>query len=213
MPNLTLAGIWLGLLASIAIHESGHALTALITGTKIEKITVGFSKIFSFKIGGIPVEIGLIPLIGSVRLAPGVFWLKRMFITLAGPLTSFCFSMTCYYILGGSAYIHTLANDHFLISGILKGIFDSHTSALPNPEAFSTFINGGVTLALVFMANINLALAICNSLPFPPLDGGNFLFAILEGIFGEKVKELYGKLSMVTIVLILILNIYIAFKK
>lgn len=63
---------------------------------------------------------------------------------------------------------------------------------------------------LDFMGLISLNLAIINILPFPALDGGRFLFVVLEAIFGRKVKpafERYAHLVGMAILLILILLI------
>lgn len=45
----------------------------------------------------------------------------------------------------------------------------------------------GVTALLMFMAFISLNLAVINVLPFPALDGGRFLFVIIEALKGSPI--------------------------
>jgi len=45
----------------------------------------------------------------------------------------------------------------------------------------------GLTTYLAFMAILSLTLAIINILPIPALDGGHFLFLIIEGITGREL--------------------------
>jgi len=47
----------------------------------------------------------------------------------------------------------------------------------------------GFTDLLIFLAMLSANLAVINSLPIPVLDGGHFLFLLLEGIRGKPVSE------------------------
>jgi regulator of sigma E protease len=49
----------------------------------------------------------------------------------------------------------------------------------------------GVVNYLYFLAIISLNLAVINAIPFPALDGGRFLFLIIEAIKGSPVNKRY----------------------
>jgi Zn-dependent protease len=83
---------------------------------------------------------------------------------------------------------------------------------LPDLSIFPTIgMNPDLANGLMIFAGINLAFAILNAVPIPPLDGGNTLFALLEGIFGEKVRVVQGIFSVIGILAIIALVIYTAF--
>ena len=51
-----------------------------------------------------------------------------------------------------------------------------------------TFIQEGIFALLRFMALLSLSLAVINILPIPALDGGRFLFILIEVIIGKRVN-------------------------
>ena len=66
----------------------------------------------------------------------------------------------------------------------------------------------GLQAYLGFIAFISLALGFINVLPIPGLDGGHFLFQIIEGIIkkpiSEKYQEILLRIGIVLIILLLI---------
>jgi regulator of sigma E protease len=67
----------------------------------------------------------------------------------------------------------------------------------------------GSTLAglLAFAAAISLNLALFNLLPFPPLDGGRIVFAILEKIY-RPVVRIQTRVALVGWIFLLALMVY-----
>ncbi len=55
----------------------------------------------------------------------------------------------------------------------------------------SVFVQEGFLSLLRFMALLSLSLAIINVLPLPALDGGRFLFILIEIVVGKKVNPRY----------------------
>lgn len=211
---LAIACIWLSLSLLIAVHETGHTLVSKMLGEPIDLITIGITRVFSFWISATKVEIGLMPLMGSIHLANrNVAWYKSALITVAGPLTSFGFSMLLYYAIGGNAFLTVLVNNNFWIVPIIKSILTS-TSVLPTLSSFPPIgIEPKLGEILVGYAGINLVMAILNAFPIPPLDGGKFVFSILEGIFGKKVNFVEGLISLFSIVFFMIWMVRSAFVK
>jgi hypothetical protein len=73
----------------LALHEAGHALAARLCGWRVKRMVIGFGGAWrSFRVGGVPVELGRLPLGGFVELAPGHLRqvrLRSAFIYFAGP--------------------------------------------------------------------------------------------------------------------------------
>ncbi len=71
----------------------------------------------------------------------------------------------------------------------------------------------GVVYLMQFMAFISLNLAVINIVPFPALDGGRFLFLIIEKIKGSPLpKRLENGLNTVGFVLLITLMLFITAK-
>ncbi|MFV0502665.1 MAG: RIP metalloprotease RseP [Lachnospirales bacterium] len=63
-----------------------------------------------------------------------------------------------------------------------------------------------------FMATISLALGVFNMLPFPALDGGRFIFLIIEGISGKAVPQRFETaIHVVGFSFLMLLGIVVAF--
>jgi regulator of sigma E protease len=55
-----------------------------------------------------------------------------------------------------------------------------------------------------FTAILSVNLAIVNALPFPALDGGRFVFVLLEGVIGKRIKpKIEAYINMVGMILLL----------
>jgi regulator of sigma E protease len=66
----------------------------------------------------------------------------------------------------------------------------------------------GVQVYLAFIAFISLTLGFINILPIPGLDGGHFLFQVIEGIIGRPISEKYQmmllKIGIILIIFLLV---------
>lgn len=71
----------------------------------------------------------------------------------------------------------------------------------------------GIVYLMQFMAFISLNLAVINIVPFPALDGGRFLFLIIEKLKGSPLpKRLENGLNTVGFVLLIMLMLFITAK-
>ncbi len=71
----------------------------------------------------------------------------------------------------------------------------------------------GFVYLLNFTALLSINLAVINFLPFPALDGGRFLFLIIEKIKGSPVKkELEGAFHYIGFVLLMVLVLVVTFR-
>lgn len=71
----------------------------------------------------------------------------------------------------------------------------------------------GFVFLLQFIALISINLAIINALPFPALDGGRFLFIVIEKIKGSPVKQKYERIAhTLGFIFLIILMIVITFR-
>lgn len=70
-------------------------------------------------------------------------------------------------------------------------------------------VNVGYIAVLQLLGFLSLNLAVVNSLPFPALDGGRFLFVMIEVVFGRKVvprfermAHTFGMIVLMTLILL-----------
>ncbi len=71
----------------------------------------------------------------------------------------------------------------------------------------------GFVYLLNFTALLSINLAVINFLPFPALDGGRFLFLVIEKIKGSPVKrELEGAMHYIGFILLMILVLVVTFR-
>ena len=70
------------------------------------------------------------------------------------------------------------------------------------------FLQVGVQWYLLLLGLISMSIALFNFLPVLPLDGGNILFALIEGIRGRPVsRSSYQRVSSVGVVLLLLVTV------
>lgn len=70
------------------------------------------------------------------------------------------------------------------------------------------FLRIGIPFYLLLLGLISMSLALFNLLPFLPLDGGNILFTLIEGLRGRAVPEdVYRRFSAVGVALILLVTL------
>jgi regulator of sigma E protease len=89
--------------------------------------------------------------------------------------------------------------------GSLVGQVASNPTAPPpvaGPVGIATqisdvFFNGGPILTLYVAGILSANLALVNSLPFPPLDGGRMLMILLKAVFGSRISVRAERLTYV----------------
>lgn len=81
------------------------------------------------------------------------------------------------------------------LGDLVGGFVNNPTAAPPvaGPVGIATqigeiFFNAGPILTLYVAAVLSANLALVNSLPFPPLDGGRALMLVLKAIFGKRIS-------------------------
>lgn len=67
----------------------------------------------------------------------------------------------------------------------------------------------GILALMKFVGILSINLAVVNALPFPALDGGRFVFIVLEGMIGKKVKpkieayiNMFGMLILISLMIL-----------
>ncbi len=75
-----------------------------------------------------------------------------------------------------------------IISGAIKGSPPEVTGPVGIYQITSKVADQGFWALIKFVGILSINLAVVNILPFPALDGGRFVFILLEGITGKKIK-------------------------
>lgn len=173
--------MWLVILvALVALHVSSVALLAMALGARPSRVRVGYGPaLISRTVGGIRLELGLLPLGGFVQfgdagetyeaLSPA----RRMLISLAGPLALIMLGV----LLGNTQFAATFVK---LFDGALHPMHEGarlvgRLVTLLDEKPLEAF----GWLAFVFAA--------FNLLPIPPLAGSQFLEAFASLVAGRKV--------------------------
>jgi regulator of sigma E protease len=96
----------------------------------------------------------------------------------------------------------------------IGGLFDGNTdsSQISGPVGIvrtsAQFLQVGVQWYLLLLGLVSMSLALFNLLPLLPLDGGNILFALIEGIRGRAVpRAVYQRVSSIGVALILVITV------
>ena len=63
----------------------------------------------------------------------------------------------------------------------------------------------GFQVYLSFIGFISIAIGFLNLLPIPGLDGGHFLFQVIEGIFRRPIPERYQTIGLIIGIFLLLL--------
>lgn len=118
----------IGLSIIVMVHEAGHFAAARLSGIRVETFSIGFGKrLIGFRRGETDYRISLIPLGGycrfvgeqsfrraldekldSISVTPGEFYgtspIKRIFISLAGPLANLVFASIVFFLITWIGY-------------------------------------------------------------------------------------------------------------
>jgi regulator of sigma E protease len=97
---------------------------------------------------------------------------------------------------------------------VVTGIFVGQTPEVAGPLGMAQIINRvaqeGVLYLIRFMGIISINLAVINVLPFPALDGGRFVFIMLEKVIGKKMRpKIEAYVNMVGMIFLLSLMVLI----
>jgi len=111
-----------------------------------------------------------------------------------------------YY--GGERLLQLTAMTYRFLWLLVTGGIDMKTSPASGPIGIAYFIRQaahmGVVPLLLVTANISMALAIFNLLPFPILDGGHIVFLLIEKLRGKpvsvRVREIIAQVAFVLLI-------------
>ena len=189
----------------VIVHEIGHALMAATVNVPPQKVQFGVPTVFKFHWRTVPIHIGLIPIIGWVRMPddfPAYSWWKKALIALSGPALG---------ILTSIAYM--------VLASFLASTFGAHSpSDLPkanacdtnalrsNADLFLLAVNTAGFWGFLFWTGVlGLIINVFNLIPIPGLDGGRFLGALVQLIPFPRINRLSGVAEVITVVCILLL--------
>ena len=185
----------------IGVHEFGHALCAWLCGAKIKSFSIGFGPGVTFrkvpmvnnlKIG--PILLGGYVMLEDKALDDKNFWQKMLFYS-AGMIVNVLTATFILACLGQNVFgALTQCTAGWLLGwpGLIWQLFSHQMSG----AEFSDGAAGPVGIAQLLiskkynyfkvLAVLNVAVAMFNLLPIPPLDGGRMLQLVTEKIIGKK---------------------------
>lgn len=215
--------IMLGFTLIIGIHEMGHAIAALLCGVKIKRFSLGMGPGWTInnvrwfnEITISPIVIGGYVQMDTEALNQKSFW-QRFFIFIAGMLANVLLAILIFTIAGHNVLNSTVGCFFFWLAGcpiFLHQLFSGAITAqesLGGPVMIGQMMaSGGKIPYLETLAMINLAIAMFNLLPLPPLDGGHIFVDILKKIIGEKAGNAVGKVLMsIGVIALITLLLYV----
>lgn len=92
----------------LVIHEAGHAIAAKMCGWSVEGIVIGMGKpVGTFSMGGVPIELRVIPLEGFTALQPSprAGRLAGAFTYFAGPATGILVGIVIIAVIGWDTFL------------------------------------------------------------------------------------------------------------
>ena len=183
--TIILLGYFIAIVIGISLHEFAHALVAYRLGdlTPLRDGRVTINPLAHFDIFGTL----LIVLVGfgygrPVLVNPYNFRMDRRMgmalVAIAGPITNIIIAV----VFG-------------LALRMLIGVWENSAS------------QGLLVVITIFdiIVRLNLALAIFNMIPFPPLDGSKVLLALLPGDLAYRVEQFYVQTQQYGLILIMLI--------
>ena len=183
------------LLFSLSLHEASHAWVADYFGDYTARYLgrVTLNPIHHID----PIGTVIFPLLQFLTNLPLIGWAKpvpinsahlrnprrdQIFISLAGPCSNLLAGAVSFLLLAACKLFSPLAN------GLLTNMIIS--SSIPRQQSMLAPILGMLFFALI----INVALAMFNLIPIPPLDGHWMLYGVLPYNAGRTVERMapYG---------------------
>jgi Zn-dependent protease len=186
---------FIAFILSLSVHESAHALTSYWFGDDTGRLQGRISLNPMAHID--PVGTILIPLMGFLSAAQGlpplIGWAKpvetnplrwrnkdvaNISVSAAGPISNFLLALVTFIVMKTMMLSGTVIPGYIQPFTFIKPMTDQPDWMLP------------VCTFLSLMLMLNVALAIFNLIPIPPLDGSH----VLETLLPDSLKDVYDQI-------------------
>jgi Zn-dependent protease len=193
---------------SLSLHEASHAWMADRFGDSTARILgrVSLNPIAHID----PIGTILFPLLQFFTNLPLIGWAKpvpinavhlknprhdQIYISLAGPFSNLLAAILAFLLLASLKLISPLANGYLINMAV--------NMRVPHQQSFLAPVIGILFFALI----INLALALFNLIPIPPLDGHWILYGLLP-YNAAKILERFGSYGFILLYALMFLGIF-----
>ena len=186
---------FIAFILSLSVHESAHALTSYWFGDDTGRLQGRISLNPMAHID--PIGTILIPLMGFLSALQGfpplIGWAKpvetnplrwrnkdmaNISVSAAGPISNFLLALVVFIVM-----------KTMIVSGtVMPGFIKPFTFIQPTPGQPDWMLPVCTFLSLMLM--LNVALAIFNLIPIPPLDGSH----VLETLLPDSLKGVYDQI-------------------
>jgi Zn-dependent protease len=202
------------LLYSLTIHEASHAWMADRLGDYTARFLgrVTFNPIAHID----PIGTVLFPLLQYIYHFPLIGWAKpvpinslhlrnpqkdQIFISLAGPVSNLLAGCAAFVLL---IILKTSMAQPRDLNGIIDYMFNpKHYMSIPPQHSFLAPIIG----ILVFTLMTNIALAIFNLIPIPPLDGHWILYGLLPSNAAAALQS-FGSYGFILLYALMFMGVF-----
>ncbi len=197
--------------ALVLIHEFGHFAAALLCRMPVRRFSVGFGPaLVALRYRSVEYRLSLFPLGGYVLPGgsrPDRFFdeaaSKRLLFCLGGPAANLVVAFVLLAVFnvatGSLSWQAVWTLPLAQLAAALKATFRALASLAAGGGEISgvvgvltegsSFVGTSLVAALQFAIVMSVNLAVLNSLPLPPLDGGKALLCLAE-LLGGRVRRL-----------------------
>lgn len=213
----------------VAIHEYGHYVACRAFGIPVASFSVGMGPRLMSRVDkrGTEWKLAALPIGGYISMDPTAHeraapW-KKIIISAAGPAINIFTALLIVFAFGGLSGVigaFTALGDIYIATAqaIFKTLTFQGTNDLVGPVGIVSGSSEATAIplsmnVLVLFVSMNIAVAIFNLLPFPPLDGGHIVVSCIEGVFGKQAANtVFNILAPVGILGLIVLTIMVLIK-